>query len=177
MNSRRGFVAFTWAKLGGYGHLDDALTLTCAVAAQHEARAERPLRAGLAIGIAIISKPWGVIFLPLTLATRKRDLRSPIVACALAAVVWLPFIVSAPNALQASARPSEPVSDAVLAPFGVIPHRLDTGLAALGRLVGLFHRRVAVVWCWAGRNPLSPRRSPYESPPTRQRGATTPPGW
>src|SRR5258706_5293955 len=77
-------TAFSWAKLGGDGHLDDAITLTCAVIALHQVRAGRPLSAGLAIGIAVASKPWGVIFLPITLATRRRDLRAPALAVAVA---------------------------------------------------------------------------------------------
>ena len=131
------FAAFTWAKLGGYGHLDDALTLACAVAAVHEARADRPLRAGLAIGIAIISKPWGVIFLPLTLATRKRDLRSPIVACMLAAVVWLPFIVGTPNALKAMRPTVNLFPDSVLALFGVTTDSIP-GWLRVAQLVACF---------------------------------------
>jgi hypothetical protein len=112
-------TAFTWAKLGGYGHLDDALTLTGAVVALYQIRAGRPLVAALAIGIAIACKPWGVIFLPLTLATRPRDLRAPFIAVAVAAVAWLPFIIGAPNSLKAL-RPTVNVApDSVLALFGV----------------------------------------------------------
>lgn len=94
-------TAFTWAKLGGYGHLDDAITLTGAVVALHQARSGRSLWAGLAIGIAIAVKPWGVIFLPLTLASRPRDWRAPVVAGGVAALAWLPFIIGAPDSLKA----------------------------------------------------------------------------
>jgi hypothetical protein len=112
-------TAFTWAKLGGYGHLDDALTLTCAIVALSRVRAGRPLSAGLAIGIAIASKPWGVIFLPLTFAARPRDLRAPLLAGAVAAAAWLPFILGAPDSLK-SLRPTVNVApDSVLAVFGV----------------------------------------------------------
>lgn len=112
-------TAFTWAKLGGYGHLDDALTLTGAVVALYQIRAGKPLVAALAIGIGIACKPWGVIFLPLTLATRPRDLRAPIVAGAVAAAAWLPFVIGAPDSLKAL-RPTVNVApDSVLALFGV----------------------------------------------------------
>jgi hypothetical protein len=112
-------TAFTWAKLGGYGHLDDAVTLTSAVAALYAIRSGRPLSAGMAIGIAVIAKPWGIIFLPLTLASRPRDWRAPFVAGAIAAVVWLPFIVGAPDSLKAL-RPTVNVApDSVMALFGV----------------------------------------------------------
>jgi hypothetical protein len=111
--------AFTWAKLGGYGHLDDALTLTGAVVALYQVRAGKPLRAALAIGIGIACKPWGVIFLPLTLASRPRVLRAPVVAGLVAAVAWLPFIIGAPDSLKAL-RPTVNVApDSVLALFGV----------------------------------------------------------
>jgi hypothetical protein len=112
-------VMFTWAKLGGYGHLDDAITLTGAIVAIHQVRAGRPIRAALAIGIGIAAKPWGVIFLPLTLATRPRNWRAPVVAGAVAGAAWLPFIVGAPASLKAM-RPTVNVApDSVLALFGV----------------------------------------------------------
>jgi Glycosyltransferase family 87 len=112
-------AVFSWAKLGGYGHLDDAITLTCAVVALNRVRAGKPLSAGLWIGIAIAAKPWGVIFLPITLATRSRDLRAPVIAGIVAAIAWLPFIVGAPDSLRAL-RPTVNVApDSVLAVFGV----------------------------------------------------------
>lgn len=112
-------TAFTWAKLGGYGHLDDALTLTAAVVALYQIRAGRSIAAAVAIGIAVACKPWGVVFLPLTLATRPRDLRAPIVAGAVAAAAWLPFIIGAPNSLKALRPTVNVASDSVLALFGV----------------------------------------------------------
>ncbi len=110
---------FTWAKLGGYGHLDDAITLTGAVVALHQLRAQRPIRAGVAIGIGIAAKPWGIIFLPLLLASRRRDWRAPLIAGVIAAVAWLPFIIGAPDSLKAM-RPTVNVApDSVLALVGV----------------------------------------------------------
>lgn len=112
-------TAFTWAKLGGYGHLDDALTLTGAAVAFCAVRTRRPLLAGLAIGLAIAAKPWGVIFLPLTLASRERDWRAPMVAGGVAAAAWLPFVIGAPDSLKAL-RPTVNVApDSVLALLGV----------------------------------------------------------
>jgi hypothetical protein len=117
-------LAFSWAKLGGYGHLDDAITLTAAVAALYEVRAGRPLSAGLAIGIGIATKPWGVIFLPLTLASHsrdgsQRDRRALVVAGCVAAAAWLPFIIGAPSSLKAL-RPTVGLApDSVLALLGL----------------------------------------------------------
>jgi hypothetical protein len=117
-------AAFTWAKLGGYGHLDDAMTLTCGVVALHQVRAGRSLSAGLAIGIAIATKPWGVIFLPLTLASRPLRWRSPLAAAGVAAVAWLPFLIGARNSLKAL-RPAVKVAhDSVLDLVGVTDQSL-----------------------------------------------------
>lgn len=141
-------TAFTWAKLGGYGHLDDALTLTGAVVALHEVRAGRPLRAGLALGIAIACKPWGVIFLPLTLAKRPFDIRAPIVAGAVAAAAWLPFIIGAPDSLKAL-RPTVNVApDSVLALFGVTNDSMPDWLR-VAQLLGSL--AVATVVAFRGR--------------------------
>ena len=117
-------AAFTWAKLGGYGHLDDALTLACGVIALHQVKAGRSVWAGVAIGVAIASKPWGVIFLPHTLASRPRDWRSPVAAAAVAAVAWLPFIIGAPGSLR-GLRPTVHIApDSVLDLVGLTDQSL-----------------------------------------------------
>jgi hypothetical protein len=121
---------FTWAKLGGYGHLDDAITLAGAVVAIQQVRAGRPLRAAVAIGIGIAAKPWGIIFLPLTLARRPRDWRAPVAAAAIAGAAWLPFIVGAPDSLKAM-RPTVNVApDSVLALLGVTTDSLPDWMRA-----------------------------------------------
>jgi len=117
-------ATFTWAKLGGYGHLDDALTLACGVVALHQVRSGRPVSAGLAIGIAIATKPWGVIFLPLCLAARPLRWRSALAAAGVAAVAWLPFLIGARNSLKAL-RPAVKVApDSVLDLVGVTTQSL-----------------------------------------------------
>ena len=130
-------TAFTWAKLGGYGHLDDAITLTCAVLALYEVRAGRPMSAGLAIGIGIAAKPWGVIFLPLALASRPREWRAPVLAGGVAALTWLPFIVGAPDSLKAL-RPTVHVApDSVLHLFGLTDASLPDWMR-MAQLVACF---------------------------------------
>jgi hypothetical protein len=128
-------LAFTWAKLGGYGHLDDAVTLTAAVVALHQIRAGRPLWAAVAIGIGIATKPWGVIFFPLTLASRPRDLRAPIVAGAVAAVAWLPFVIGAPDSLKALRPTVDLAPDSVLALFGLTDESMP-GWLRVAQLIG-----------------------------------------
>src|SRR4051812_37907451 len=115
---------YTWAKLGGYGHLDDAITLAAAVVALYDVRAGRPLLAAIAVGVGIASKPWGVIFFPFTLigAARGRhrlDWRPPVLAALVAAAAWLPFIVRAPNSLKGLRPTVNVAADSVMALFGV----------------------------------------------------------
>ena len=138
-------TAFTWAKLGGYGHLDDAITLTCAAVALYQIRAGKPLHAALALGLAVACKPWGVIFFPLTLATRPRDLRAPVVAGAVAAAAWLPFIIGAPDSLKAL-RPTVNVApDSVLALFGMTTDSMPDWMR-VAQLLGCLTAAMVVVW-------------------------------
>lgn len=146
-------AAFTWAKLGGYGHLDDALTLTCGVIALHQVKAGRSVWAGVAIGVAIASKPWGVIFLPLTLASRPRDWRSPVAAAAVAAVAWLPFIIGAPGSLR-GLRPTVHIApDSVLDLVGLTDQSLPDWMRiaqlaaclAIGAILVLRNRPESVI--------------------------------
>jgi hypothetical protein len=51
----RVLTAFTWAKLGGYGHLDGAMTLGGRPARGSQGR---PISAALATGLGIACKPW-----------------------------------------------------------------------------------------------------------------------
>jgi hypothetical protein len=141
-------LAYTWAKLGGYGHLDDAITLTAAVVALYEVRAGRPLSAAVAIGIGIATKPWGVIFLPLTLASRPRDLRAPVIAGAVAAIAWLPFVLGAPDSLKALRPTVDLAPDSVLALFGLDDDSMP-GWLRVAQLIGCL--TVALVLVLRGR--------------------------
>jgi Glycosyltransferase family 87 len=142
-------TAFTWAKLGGYGHLDDAITLAAAVVALYEVRAGRPMTAAIAIGIGIAVKPWGVIFLPLTLAAdprrgNRRDWRAPVVACGVAGLAWLPFIIGAPDSLKALRPTVALASDSVLALFGLTDESMPDWLR-VAQLLGCLVVATALV--------------------------------
>ena len=125
-----GFVLlFWWAKLGGYGHLDDATVLAAACGALFAHRRRQATFASLLVGVAIASKPWAVIFLPLAIDmshsrvdwagwARWRRLRPMTVALLIAAVAWAPFILDAPRSLH-SLRPTVNVAaDSVLRLLG-----------------------------------------------------------
>lgn len=84
-------------------HLDDVLAMTLTVAALGLALADHPVAAGLAVALAIDSKPWalpmGVLLLLLP------TMRSRAVALAAAglgvAVAWLPFFLADPQTWRA----------------------------------------------------------------------------
>lgn len=103
-----------------YGHLDDVLVLSaCTVAVWAVAR-NRPAVLGLAIGLGICAKPWGVVALPLILALPGRGrLKALLIASTLSAACWLPFVIADPATLSAI-RPAVMTSPAsVLSLFGV----------------------------------------------------------
>lgn len=105
-----------WETLAvGDGHLDDVLALLFAALAVLAGVRGRPVLTGLAIGLSVAAKPWGLIFLPVLLlaaglgAWREanlagRPVRDSIRPCLLAAGVailviaagWLPFYLADP---------------------------------------------------------------------------------
>jgi hypothetical protein len=136
------FAVFTWAKLGGFGHLDDAITLTAAVVALYEVRAGRPLSAAIAVGLGIAAKPWGIIFLPFTFVRagrgwRHQDWRPPVLATLVAAAAWLPFIVAAPSSLKGLRPTVNVAADSVMALLGVTTESMPDWLR-VAQLVAAF---------------------------------------
>jgi hypothetical protein len=107
-----------WAELAdAYGHLDDAIALTGAIAGVWvwvTGKVSEPVRAaltGAAIGLAAAAKPWAFVFLPVILLPCRSDLGRPLIrrwppselkdrAIAAGAVVavtlavWLPFFIA-----------------------------------------------------------------------------------
>lgn len=76
-------VAVPWGGLAAWGHIDDAIAVTCLL----EARLQTGWRRGLLIGVAVLAKPWAVLGLPFL----GRDVRAWGVAAA-TQLVWLPFL-------------------------------------------------------------------------------------
>lgn len=144
-------MVFWWAKLGGYGHLDDALVLAAAAGALLSVRRSRTVVGAVLLGLAIATKPWAVILVPLTMGgigPLRQRLRSPIIAVCIGALLWLPFLVAEPKTLQ-SMRPTVNIApDSVLQLFGVtndsIPQWLRTA-QLLGALL------LATLVMWRGR--------------------------
>lgn len=121
-------LMFWWAKLGGYGHLDDAIVLTAATGGVVLCRRRMPLVVAALIGLAIATKPWAVIFLPLAIEmgtagqvvppSRWSRLRPVVVAVVVGVLAWAPFVLYEPSTLR-SLRPTVKVAaDSVLSLFG-----------------------------------------------------------
>lgn len=112
---------FWWAKLGGYGHLDDAIVLTAAVYAISTPRLRRLDVSAVGLGLAIGAKPWAVIFLPLLwrkCATRRDALKSSAIAAGVAGSVWLPFLIVQPDTIKSMRATVHVAADSVIALFG-----------------------------------------------------------
>jgi hypothetical protein len=139
-------MLFSWAKLGGYGHLDDALVLSGAVVASYAALEGRRLSAAVILGLTVAVKPWAVLFLPLTLAgaddghddgSIRQRWTPPLLAAAIAGVIWMPFVLAEPKTLQ-SIRPTVDVArDSVLHLLGVRSASIPEWLRPAQLLAGL----------------------------------------
>ena len=101
-----------------WGHLDDVLAMTFAIAALRAVSAHRPVLAGVALAAAIAAKPWAVGFLPLLLVLPRDRLRAAATAAAGTAMAWAPFVLANPRTLGA-----------LHPPVGLSP---SSGLHALG---------------------------------------------
>jgi hypothetical protein len=144
-------LLFWWAKLGGYGHLDDAMVLTAGVASTVMVRRGAKLPAAVLLGLSIAVKPWAVILIPITLCRsgswRKR-VEGPLLSVLIGGVLWAPFIVFEPDTLQ-SMRPTVNVAaDSVLRLLGVDGNNLPASLRTVQLLAAL---AVASVAAWRGR--------------------------
>jgi len=144
-------LMFTWAKLGAYGHLDDAMVLSAGVTATCMVRTQRKMPAAVLIGLAIAVKPWAVILIPLTFCRsgswRKR-IEGPLVSALVGAALWAPFLIFAPDTIR-SMRPTVNVAaDSVLRLLGVHGSDLPASLRTL-QLGAAFV--VALVAVWRGR--------------------------
>ncbi len=141
-------VVFWWAKLGGYGHLDDALVLTSAAAAMLCVRRDRGALAAVLIGIAIATKPWAVILVPLTFGTVGplwKRIQPPLISCVVGGCLWLPFFIAEPHTLRALKPTVNVAPDSVLAVFGLANNSIP-GWLRIAQLLGALALATLVVW-------------------------------
>ncbi|HVT22358.1 MAG TPA: hypothetical protein VHE57_13330 [Mycobacteriales bacterium] len=84
-------------------HIDDVMALTLALLAAYLIARQRAWwLIGLLLGTGIAAKPWALILAPILLALPRRDLaRTTLVTICVAAAWWAPFVIAAPDTLQA----------------------------------------------------------------------------
>ena len=86
------FLLFAWSLPGAeYGHADDVIVLTCTALAARALANGRWLWASIAIGVAIDTKPWAALALPLAAACSGRRFRGVVAVIVTGLVIWIPF--------------------------------------------------------------------------------------
>ncbi len=108
-----------WSELAGYGHLDDAIAFAFICWALWAIAENRPIALGLFLGLAIATKQWGAVFVPLALALEApRDtLRSGVIAIGIGAVAWFPFVIADPRTVSQAGNFQVVANDSTLALF------------------------------------------------------------
>lgn len=88
------FLAYAWSLPGAYyGHVDDVIVLTCVAVALRAVVAGRWWWASIAIAVAIDTKPWALLVLPLVACFAGARWRGLILTAVAAAVPALPFVL------------------------------------------------------------------------------------
>jgi hypothetical protein len=93
-----------WVELSvAYTHLDDGLALALAVLAVRAVATDRPVLAGVCLGLAADAKPWALVFLPILLVLPGRGRwNAGGWALAAAGAGWLPFVIADTGTLTAA---------------------------------------------------------------------------
>jgi hypothetical protein len=87
------FVLQNWGDLsGGTTHLDDGLALLTFAFAFRAISQRREVAGALLVGLAAAWKPWAVVALPMVWGLPRR-MRALLIAAAVPAVFWLPFVI------------------------------------------------------------------------------------
>jgi hypothetical protein len=159
---------------GPIAHIDDVLAMTFTAVALWAVATRRPWVAGLAVGLAAASKPWGIMVLPLCLAfPRRLLLRSLGIAVVTSLAAWLPFVVADRGTVGAGSY--NQLNDAASALHALGVHSANTPdwvrptqvllALALGALAVRLGRWPAVVpVALATRIGLDPAVFPYYAP-------------
>ncbi len=142
-------LAFTWSKLGGYGHLDDALVLLTGVAATVLALRGRTWAVAVLVGVAAATKPWAIVFVPLTMIDLLpalagharglwlRSLAAPGLAIGITAMFWSPFIIAAPGTRDAIRPTVKVADDSILRMIGFADSTVPAGIRTFQVLLAI----------------------------------------
>ena len=149
------------------GHPEDVLAASLAVGAVLAARGGRPLVAGLALGLAVVSKQWALLaVLPALLVAPDRQLRIGVVALVTAAAIYVPIALAHPEGFSDSQAGAATTGvlfhpHQVWWPLGVEPAELNEArqgerdapawLAPIPHpLILLVSVPLALLWWWRG---------------------------
>ncbi|HXY17789.1 MAG TPA: hypothetical protein VEH79_06455 [Gaiellaceae bacterium] len=136
---------------GPIAHLDDVLTMAFCALAVWAVATRRPLLSGVAIGLAVAAKPWGIALLPILLAFDRRGrVRGAVSAGLLSAAAWLPFVFGDPGTVKAGAFDVANDAASALRALGVETAGTPGWLRPTQVLLGLL---VGVAACAVGRWP------------------------
>ena len=166
----------SWTDVAGpIAHVDDVLALAAAVVAVWGVANGRPVLTGLAVGVAIAAKPWGILALPLVLALGRRGaFRSFTIALVTAAAAWLPFAIADPFSVASAGRFTISTrADSALHVLGIHAPEAPGWLRSTQMVLGMTVALVAVArgrWggallaAFAVRIGLDPAAWPYYTP-------------
>jgi hypothetical protein len=104
-----------------YGHVDDVLALTFTAYVLGAAASGRWVVASIAMALAIDSKPWAALALPLVAAQAGSRTRSVALAVGGALLLWVPFVIAHHGSLQVSEVQLPVTPGSGLHYFGVSP--------------------------------------------------------
>ncbi len=128
-----------WPFLKVMGHLDDAIVITIAAAAMLLVQRGRRVPAAVLIGVALLTKPWVVLLVPVTWIPgerRWRGWRHPALSVGVAAIGWTPFVLADPAGTMAGVRPQVWLArDGVLRTFWEDQAHAPTSLLRILQLV------------------------------------------
>ena len=97
-------LAAAWGYEGGqFHHLDDALALFCvSLAVWLCATGRSAWLVGIALGLAIATKPWAIVLAPVVLGVPRVNRPKAVLGLFLTACAfWAPFVVAAPDTIHA----------------------------------------------------------------------------
>jgi hypothetical protein len=91
-------VLLAWVALSAHApHLEDGFAVLCAILALRAVTQNRGLLAALLVGFAVAWKPWAVGAIPLLWGLKRHRIAMLVVAVAVPAAFWLPFLLWDPQ--------------------------------------------------------------------------------
>ncbi len=142
-------VLLIWTFLaGGAPHVEDGLAFLTFVLAVRAVAGGREIRAAILVGLTAAWKPWGVVALPL-LVGLPRKWRAILIAVAIPAICWLPFLLSDPGTLKQVSHGFQLQTNSTLRALGMTGSHVPTwwrGAELAGALAAAFIAAVRRSW-------------------------------